>query len=167
MYIKSAVGRAHKALYADMNANVSVVFKFIVHNVLPKSHTSDTTMKVTPLIWCIMPGTQVDVARLIANELKSVALKCATGSKASLNFPGLIMSLLISKGVEIPEPADEEIQHPIDDTFISSLVKREKRTTDYHGSSDDKSDTSAGIFDFSSLQSFMAEQNQHKQLVRD
>lgn len=150
-----------------MNANFSVVFKFIVHNVLPKSHTSDTTMKVTPLIWCIMQGTQVDVARLIANELKSVALKCATGSKASLNFPALIMSLLISKGVEIPEPADEEIQHPIDDTFISSLVKREKRTTDYHGSSDDEADTSAGIFDFSSLQSFMAEQNQHKQLVRD
>ena len=137
-----------------MNVNASVVFKFLVHNVVPKSHTSDTTMKIVPLIWNIIKGMKVDIARLISNEMKSATLNCVTSAKASLTFPVLIMGLLRANGIKIPTPADEEIQHPIDDTFISSLVKREERTTNYQGSSDDEKTAGVGCFDLSSFQSF-------------
>ncbi|KEH33970.1 hypothetical protein MTR_3g456010 [Medicago truncatula] len=122
-------------------------------------------MKVVPLIWCIMKGTQVDVARIISNEMKSVALNCATSSKASLTYPGLIMGLLKGNGVDIPESSDEDIMYPIDDTFIRRLVKREQRATQYHVS-DDEATTSAGTFDFSTTQSIMSEQHLHNQYVR-
>jgi len=125
-FIKNAAGKLQKALYSDMTVNASVVFKFLVHNVVPKSHTSDTTMKIVPLIWSIIKEMEVDIARLISNEMKSVTLNCATCAKSSLTFPGLIMGLLRAKGLKIPTPADEEIQYPIDDTFISSLVKRRR-----------------------------------------
>jgi len=166
-FIKNVAGKLQKALYADMNGNASVVFKFLVHNVFPKSHTSDTTMEIVPLIWSIIKGMEVDIARLISNEMNSVTLNCATSAKASLTFPGLIMGLLRANGIKIPTPADEEIQHPIDDTFISSLVKREERTTNYQGSSDDEKTAGAGSFDLSSFQSFMDEQQQHNQYFRD
>ena len=166
-FIKNAAGKLQKALYADMNANASVVFKFLVHNVVPKSHTSDTTMKIVPLIWSIVKGMEVDIARIISNEMKSVTLNCATSGKASLTFPGLIMGLLRANGIKIPTPADEEILHPIDDTFVSSLVKREERTANYQGSSDDEKIAGAGSFDLSSFQSFMDEQQRHNQYVRD
>ena len=166
-FIKNVAGKLQKVLYADMNANASVVFKFLVHNVVPKSHTSDTTMNIVPLIWSIIKGMEVDIARLISNEMKSVTLNCATSAKASLTFPGLIMGLLRANGIKIPTPADEEILHPIDDTFISSLVKREERMANYQGSSDDEKTTGAGRFDLSGFQSFMDEQQRHNQYVRD
>jgi len=150
-FIKNAAGKLQKALYSNMTANAGVVFKFLVHNVVPKSHTSDTTMKIVPLIWSIIKGMEVDIARLISNEMKSVTLNCA----------------LRAKGIKIPTPADEEIQHPINDTFISSLVKREERTTNYQGSSDDGKTTGASSFDLSDFQSFTDEQQRHNQYVRD
>jgi len=110
-FIKNAARKLQKALYSDMIANASVVFKFLVHNVVPKSHTSDTTMKIVPRIWSIIKGIEVDIARLISNEMKSVSLNCATSAKASLTFPGLIMGLFRAKGIKIPTSADEEIQH--------------------------------------------------------
>jgi len=98
---------------------------------------------------------EVDISRFISNEMKSVSLNCATSAKASLIFPGLIMGLLRAKGIKIPTSVDEEIQHPIDDTFISSLVKTEERTSNYQGSFDDEKTTGAGSFDLSGFQSFM------------
>lgn len=164
-FLKNAAGKYQKCLYSDMNANASVVFQFLVHNVVPKSHTSDTTMKIVPLIWSIIKGLEVDIARLISNEMKSFTLTYATGGKGSLTFPGLIMGLLKAKGIKIPTPPNAVIEHPIDDTFISSLVKREERVANYQGSSDDEQTTSDGSFDLSAFQSFMDER--HNLYVRD
>jgi hypothetical protein len=124
-FIRNAKGETRHALYPDMNAKASVVFQFLVHNAKPRTHTSDAPKAVLPLVWCIMNEVQVDIARIISNEMKQVGLKCATGSKkVVLIFPGLIMGLLKANGVTITGPIDEDIEHPIDDTFIHSLVKR-------------------------------------------
>jgi hypothetical protein len=112
-----------------------------------------------------MKGVQVDVDRVISNEMKRVALNIATSSKAALMFPGLIMGLPKHNEVDIPQP-DEHIEHPIDDTFDHSLVKREQRVHQYHFS-DDEGGPSTGAFDFSGFQTFMQEQQRHNQYVRD
>jgi hypothetical protein len=113
-----------------------------------------------------MKGVQVDIARIISNEMKQVALKCATGSKAALIVPGLIMGLLKANEVTILGPIDEDIEHPIDDTFIHGLVKREQRAAQYHFF-DYEGGPSAGTFDFYGFQNFMQEQQRHNQYVRD
>jgi hypothetical protein len=75
-----------------------------------------------------MKGVQVDIARIIANEMKQVALKCATGSnKVALIFPGLIMGMLKANGVAICGPFDEDIEGSINDTAIFTWEKREQR----------------------------------------
>jgi hypothetical protein len=49
-----------------------------------------------------MKKVKFDIARIIANELKAVALKVATGAKkVALFYPGLIMALLKAHGVAI------------------------------------------------------------------
>jgi hypothetical protein len=101
-FVRNDKGEIRHALTKEMNAKASVVFQFLVHNVVPRAHTSDAPKAVLPLIWCIMKGVQVDIARIIANEMKQVALKCATGSKkVALIFPGLIMGLLKANGVTL------------------------------------------------------------------
>jgi hypothetical protein len=117
-FVRNAKGVIRHALYQDMNAKAGVVFQFLVHNVWPKSHTSDAPKTVIPLMWCIMNQVQVDVARVILNEMKRVALNCAMSSKTSLTFPGFIMGLLKANDVTIPGPIDEDIEHPFDDTSI-------------------------------------------------
>jgi hypothetical protein len=118
-FVRNDKGEIRHALTKEMNAKVCLVFQFLVHNAVPRAHTSDAPKIVLPLIWCIMKGVQVDIARIIANEMKQVALKCATGSKkVALIFPGLIMGLLKANGVTISGPFDEDIESSINDTVI-------------------------------------------------
>lgn len=150
-------GIIKKAFYPDMNPKASIIFKFLIHNVCPRTHTSDAPVTLIPLIWSIMQGIEVDIARIIANELKRVAINCSKGSKSALIFPGLIMGLIHDHMLEIPEPIDEDIENPIDDTFINNLMKRDERVPQL----------STGHFDFAVFQTFMQEQERHNAYVRD
>jgi hypothetical protein len=107
-FVRNDKGEIKHALTKEMNAND-----------VPRAHTSDAPKAVLPLIWCIMKGVQADIARIIANEMKHVALKCATGAKkVALIFPGLIMGLLKANGVTISGPFDEDIEGTITDSAI-------------------------------------------------
>jgi hypothetical protein len=57
-----------------MNLEAAVIFQFLVHNVVPKSHVTITPMAALPLLWHIFQGGQVDVARIISDQMKHVAL---------------------------------------------------------------------------------------------
>jgi hypothetical protein len=168
-FVKNDKGEIKHALTKEMNAKACLVFQFLVHNALPGAHTSDAPKAVLPLIWCIMKGVQVDIARIIANEMKGVALKVATGAKkVALFYPGLIMALLKAHGVTIFGPFDEDIEGTITDTSIRTWEKREQRCTQYHFSDDEGGPSEGtGSFDFSGLQTFMLEQQMHNQYVRD
>jgi len=74
-YKKGKGEESTTASYADMTLKAAFIFKFLVHNVWPKSHVSTTPKVVTPLIWHICKGGEVDVSRIISRELKHVALK--------------------------------------------------------------------------------------------
>jgi hypothetical protein len=168
-FVKNDKGEVRHALTKEMTAKARLVFQFLVHNALPRAHTSDAPKAVLPLIWCIMKEVPVDIARIIANEMKAVALKVATGAKkVALFYPGLIMGLLKAYGVPISGPFDEDIEGTITDTSIRTWVKAENRAAQYHFSDDEAGPSEGtGSFDFSGLQTFMLEQQMHNQYVRD
>jgi hypothetical protein len=168
-FVKKNNGEIRHALTKELTAEACLVFQFLVHNALPRSHTSDAPKAVIPLIWCILKGMQVDIARIIANELKQVAIKCATGvKKIALFYPGFIMGLLRANGVTISGPFDEDIESTINDTSIATWEKREQRANQFHFSNVEAGPSEgAGSFDFSGMQTFMLEQQMHNQYVRD
>ena len=83
-YKKGKGDESTTASYADMTLEAAFIFKFLVHNVWPKSHVSTTPKAVTPLIWHICKGGEVDVARIISRELKHVALSGLTHKATKL-----------------------------------------------------------------------------------
>lgn len=168
-FMKNDKGEIRHALTKEMNAKACLVFQFLVHNALPRAHTSDAPKAVLPLIQCIMNKVKVDIARIIVNELKAVALKVATGAKkVALFYPGLIMALLKAHGVLITGPFDEDIEGTITDTSIRTWEKREQRCSQSHFDDDEGGPSEGpGSFDFSGLQTFMLEQQMHNQYVRD
>jgi hypothetical protein len=129
-YEISQAGRAYRALKNDMNIPAQVVFKLIIHNIRPKSHVFSTPVENTPLIYSILAGISVDVARIIANELKIIALNGVFGPKCPLAFPGLVMGLVLGARISIPAQVHEIITHPINDTFIARVMdKKVKEST--------------------------------------
>ena len=106
-----------------MTVRAAVVFKFLVHNVWPKSHVTTATKVVTPLIWHICRGGEVDVARIVSEELKHMALSGVTRPETRITFPGFVMGLLQAQGVEIPLPSHEQLTSSIDDKYIRGLVR--------------------------------------------
>jgi hypothetical protein len=78
-YEVSRAGRPYRALTGDMTTPAQVVLKLILHNIRPKSHVYSTPVENTPLIYSILTGTPVDVTRIIAHELKIIALNGVFG----------------------------------------------------------------------------------------
>jgi len=113
--------------FGDMTLKAAIIFKFLVHNVWPKNHVTTTSKAVTPLIWHILKGGEVDVARIISRELRHVALSGLTLKLTKLSFPGFIMRLVQALGVQIPGPFGERLVGPIDDKYILSHIKLMER----------------------------------------
>ncbi|KAK2395558.1 hypothetical protein QL285_057284 [Trifolium repens] len=126
-YDVSAAGRPHRALKGDMTTPAQVILKLIVHNIRPESHTSSTTVDVTPLICSILDGTKVDVARIIATELRHIALSGKFTPSCPLGLPGLIMGLVSSIRIPIPPQVHETIANPIDDVFIARNMDKKTK----------------------------------------
>ena len=122
-YNKGRTDDTTTASYADMTFEATFIFKFLVHNVWPKSHVSTTPKAVTPLVWYICRGGEVDVARIISRELKHVALSGLTHKASKLSFPGFITGFVQSQGVQIAGPFTEPLVGPIDDRFLKGLVR--------------------------------------------
>jgi len=101
-----------------MTLEAAIIFQFLVHNVVPRSHVTTTPIAVTPLIWHIIRGGEVDVAWIISDQLKHVALSGLLHKATKLSFPGFIIGLVRDQGVQIPEPRDEKIEGLVNDRYI-------------------------------------------------
>jgi hypothetical protein len=121
-YDKSDAGREHIAQYKLMKPPAKLIFRFILHNVKPNSHMADCTIDVCPLIYYILKGIKVDIARTIAWELKKVVLQGHGEPKTRLSFPGLIMGLIKDTHMRMPSDYHEIIKNPIDDAFITRYI---------------------------------------------
>ncbi|KEH25675.1 hypothetical protein MtrunA17_Chr6g0462331 [Medicago truncatula] len=120
-YERNPNGQPIKAHKHDMNTPAQVILHLILHNIRPKSHTSSTTLDVTPLLYYILANEQVDIARVISQEMKIVAesgIKPPAKHNCPLTFPGLIIGLCHKARIVIPAQVHETIKHPITDTYI-------------------------------------------------
>jgi hypothetical protein len=75
------------ANFRDMKLEAGIMFQFLVHNVVPRSHVTTTPMAALPLLWHILQGGQVDVARIISDQMNHVALCGFIGKITKLSFP--------------------------------------------------------------------------------
>jgi hypothetical protein len=126
-YDKSGAGREHIAQYKKMTPPAKLMFRFILHNVKPNSHMLDCTIDVCPLIFYILKGIKVDIARTIAWQLRKVVLQGHGEPKTRLSFPGLIMGLIKDTHMRMPTDYHEIIKNPIDDAFITRYIMGESK----------------------------------------
>jgi len=116
-YNRGRTNEATIANFSDMTLEATIIFQFLVHNVLPKSHVTTSPISATPLLWHILRGGEVDVARIISEQLKHVALSGLVGKATKLFFPGFIKGLVNDRyiynhshkiaGALPPEPEQE------------------------------------------------------------
>jgi hypothetical protein len=128
----NAAGEAIRVLRDDLNTTAQVILLLIVHNLKPRSHTSTATMDSAGLLYYILANLQVDIARVIANEMKGIAesgIKPGPKPTCVLAYPGLIMGLCINARVKIPSQVSEVITGPVNDAYISRYCtgKRNRR----------------------------------------
>ncbi|KEH17016.1 hypothetical protein MTR_0053s0080 [Medicago truncatula] len=121
-YDISEAGREYWAQYKFMTNEAKIIQKFILYNVMPNSHLSDCVVEVCPLIYYILKGIKVDIARTIAWELRMVTLQGRGEREARLSFPGLIMGLIKDAGMRLPTSVHEKIRNPINDAFITRYI---------------------------------------------
>jgi hypothetical protein len=82
----------------DLTIHSQLLLHFTLHNVMPRSHTSDGTMKALQFMYYMENNLEIDIARVIANELREMVLTGLRTTRkknnAALGFPGLIMGLI-------------------------------------------------------------------------
>ncbi|GAU42856.1 hypothetical protein TSUD_13240 [Trifolium subterraneum] len=69
----NSAGLHLRGMRGDMKQKAQLTLLFILYNVIPRSHLSDAPMNILGLIYCLHVGKDVDVARVIANEMKVIA----------------------------------------------------------------------------------------------
>jgi len=126
-YDISDAGRVHRAQYKFMTNHAKIIQKFILYNVMPNSHLSDCTIDVCPLIYSILKGIRVDIARTIAWELRKVTLQGKGETTTRLSFSGLIVGLIKDTNMRLLNAVHEKIKNPINDAFITGYIMGETK----------------------------------------
>ncbi|MCI31316.1 hypothetical protein A2U01_0052528, partial [Trifolium medium] len=91
----SASGNPLRVLRDEMKTFTQLLLLLVLHNIQPRSHTSDATTNIMGLIFYIHQGLEVDLAGVIASEMKNIVESGIRPGKlkpnCQLGFPGLIM----------------------------------------------------------------------------
>jgi len=82
------------AKYKNMPLPTQVCLKLILHNIRPNSHISLTTLEVCALIYYILEGIRVDIARTISREMQKVMCQ----GKGYIGLPSLVIGLIRKPG---------------------------------------------------------------------
>ncbi|MCH98537.1 hypothetical protein A2U01_0019542, partial [Trifolium medium] len=100
------------------------------YSTMPRSHTSDATINIMGLLYYTSEGEDVDVARIISNEMKSIAesgVRNFSRPKCPLAFPALIIGLVTEARVNIPQYVHDRIQGSIDDAYVVRYCTGKKK----------------------------------------
>ncbi|CAI8594304.1 unnamed protein product [Vicia faba] len=116
----------------DLLREAQVLLVLILHNIRPSSHTSAFTLDTPQLLYLIMLGRRIDVAQIIANEMRNVVesgkeFGAGTKTICPLVFPGLMMGLLIASRVQIPNMVHFKIKTKVNDMYVDKYCLEKKR----------------------------------------
>ncbi|KAF1866223.1 hypothetical protein Lal_00024222 [Lupinus albus] len=92
-------GRPKRIYRKDMTTLAQIWMIFCLHNVIPNSHVSSLPLYDCYLLYCILAGVEIDVARLMATKIYKVVVK--GGKKGTMGFLSLITSLCARQGVQV------------------------------------------------------------------
>src|ERR1051325_10852792 len=104
-YELNKAGQPVKFNWSSLKTSARVLMCVALYNLRPRSHTSSIPMETADLIAYMLDQAQIYFGRLIANELKRVALSYTSREeriKCALTYPGLIMGLLKRARVVFP-----------------------------------------------------------------
>ena len=89
----------------NLNLEARAYLVLLLNNIRPRSHSTTIPLDVGCLLYYIMIGKSVDVASIIAGEMRKVVTSGTKfGGKAGvLTYPGLIMGLCRRANVPIPD----------------------------------------------------------------
>ncbi|KAK2387356.1 hypothetical protein QL285_061150 [Trifolium repens] len=120
-----------RARKEDLTIPSQLLLLFTLHNVIPRTHTSDATMKVLQFMYYMEHNLDIDVARVIANEMREMVLTGTRPTKlksnAALGFPGLIMGLIKEQGQLTTSDIDLTLKE-FDDAEARRLCKHRHTT---------------------------------------
>jgi hypothetical protein len=121
-----------RALKDDLTIPSQLLLLFTLHNIIPRSHISDGTMRVLQFMHYMENNLEIDVARVIACEMREMVLTGLRPTKlksnAALGFPGLIMGLIRNQAhMTLPSEVDLTLKE-FDNREARRLCKH-RRTT--------------------------------------
>ncbi|KAL5097711.1 hypothetical protein RYX36_002038 [Vicia faba] len=105
----------------DMNTKVQFYATLLLYNIKPRSHTSTIPIDTTCLFYYMIKGWQIDVARVISNEIQIIAINGHShGNKApmTLVFLALITGMCGKVGVDIPNVATKRISSIFNEDYV-------------------------------------------------
>lgn len=98
-YETSASGALKNFLRKNLNNKPQAMMTLVLLNIMPKSHTFSVPLNTAYLLYYILDDMQMNVARIISNEIKMTAEsghRLGRRNPRTLDFPGLIMGLCMS-----------------------------------------------------------------------
>ncbi|GAU23987.1 hypothetical protein TSUD_327880 [Trifolium subterraneum] len=124
--------RPVRAKKDDLTIPSQLLLLFTLHNVIPRSHTSDGTTKALQFMYYMENNLEIDVARVIAGELCEMVLTGLRPTRmknnAALGFPGLIMGLIYEQTRTTFPPEIDLTLKEFDDAEVRRTCKY-KHTT--------------------------------------
>jgi hypothetical protein len=120
-----------RAVSNDMTKLARLALLFILHNVRPKSHLSDINMPVLELVHCLFARIKVDVAKIISDEMKVIALSGVSDqskTKCLLAYPALIMGLIENARLYVPANSQDKLV-VINDKHVERHCKPKETTS--------------------------------------
>ncbi|GAU51860.1 hypothetical protein TSUD_416440 [Trifolium subterraneum] len=113
-----------RAIKETLTIPAQIIHLLICYNLKPRSHVHTAPMDRATLIWYILTGREVDIARVIANEMRSVAESgIKNDAKPVLPYPGLIIGLCEAEHVHIPAIVSHTTDKLINDKYIKRYCK--------------------------------------------
>lgn len=121
----------------NLNLEARVFLVLLLNNIRPRSHNTTIPLDVGCLLYYIMIGKFVDVASIIAGEMRKMAISGTKfGGKAGvLAYPGLIMGLCRRANVAIPDEVHFSITSVINDAYLNRFCQSQMDRTEGAGTS--------------------------------
>jgi hypothetical protein len=121
-------GQPHRVNKKDMNELAKIWTTFVCANIMPTANISDLPISKAYLIWSIIAGIDINIGRVISEELNHFVLGLADPTKGKdvcrgLGFPALITGLCKHNGVQMTGPYHGKLKNPITLKYIKSHCK--------------------------------------------
>ncbi|KAI5415720.1 uncharacterized protein LOC127073273 [Lathyrus oleraceus] len=120
-YETNASGSPKNFPRKNLRTMTQVMMMLVIHNIRPRSDTSSVPLDTAYLLYYILDYRQVDVARIIPNEIKIIdesGHRLGSRTPCTLAFPEFITGLCMRARRVIPSQVQDTVSGVMDDRYI-------------------------------------------------